>query len=201
MTALIQDRTTSWYNENAEAFETGSEACSTDEDIISFLSQITGGLKILDLGCGTGRDAKLIHEYGFSVKAIDLSEEMCRIARAKGLDVDQAGVSDSQSYKDFNGIWCLAVLVHMPTHLWMQAIRGISNMLAFDGLAHIWVKEGDFCGVDHIGRPLYEITERGLANIVSLIPNVDCKITRKAAPTSFGETKTWLNLQIKKTGS
>lgn len=41
----------------------------------------TGAKSIIDLGCGTGKHAKLLAKKGFEVTGIDLSEEMIAIAK------------------------------------------------------------------------------------------------------------------------
>jgi ubiquinone/menaquinone biosynthesis C-methylase UbiE len=45
-----------------------------------------GGDTLLDLGCGTGEDALHFMRRGMSVRAIDASSEMVRIARSRGVD-------------------------------------------------------------------------------------------------------------------
>lgn len=42
---------------------------------------ITKGRRVLDFGCGSGRFAKELHEMGFLVTGIDISEEMIQAAR------------------------------------------------------------------------------------------------------------------------
>ena len=44
------------------------------------------GDTLLDLGCGTGEDAVHFMRHGMSVRAIDASSEMVRIARSRGVD-------------------------------------------------------------------------------------------------------------------
>jgi SAM-dependent methyltransferase len=44
------------------------------------------GQTILDIGCGTGEDARHFMDAGLNVHAIDVSPEMVRIARARGVD-------------------------------------------------------------------------------------------------------------------
>jgi SAM-dependent methyltransferase len=44
------------------------------------------GDTLLDLGCGTGEDAVHFMSQGMSVRAIDASSEMVRIARSRGVD-------------------------------------------------------------------------------------------------------------------
>ena len=47
--------------------------------------------KILDVGCGTGRHAEFLHDFGFDVTGIDLSEKMIKIAsdnsKKRGKDI------------------------------------------------------------------------------------------------------------------
>jgi ubiquinone/menaquinone biosynthesis C-methylase UbiE len=45
-----------------------------------------GADSLLDLGCGTGEDALHFMRHGISVRAIDASSEMVRIARRRGVD-------------------------------------------------------------------------------------------------------------------
>lgn len=53
---------------------------------------LKAGDRILDLGCGTGEDALHFIERGTEVDAIDASEEMVRIARARGVNARQLAI-------------------------------------------------------------------------------------------------------------
>jgi SAM-dependent methyltransferase len=46
------------------------------------------GARVLDVGCGAGRTTNPLHERGFDVVGIDLSEEMVRTARTLFPDID-----------------------------------------------------------------------------------------------------------------
>ncbi len=41
------------------------------------------GMKVLDVGCGTGSDLKLYHQAGCNVSGVDLSPAMLKVARRK----------------------------------------------------------------------------------------------------------------------
>ena len=45
-----------------------------------FTKMLPVGSRILDFGCGSGRDAKYFLEKGYQVTAIDGSAELCRLA-------------------------------------------------------------------------------------------------------------------------
>ena len=46
------------------------------------------GQSVLDLGCGTGEDARRLIDAGMRVRAIDSSAQMVRIARDRGVDAE-----------------------------------------------------------------------------------------------------------------
>jgi predicted TPR repeat methyltransferase len=50
---------------------------------------------LLDLGCGTGEDALHFTGLGMRVCGIDTSNEMVRIARARGIDASVKAAPDS----------------------------------------------------------------------------------------------------------
>ena len=56
--------------------------CALVEDLLKRFSE-KKPLKILDLGCGTGRHAALFAQHGFQVTAVDRSAAMIKIAREK----------------------------------------------------------------------------------------------------------------------
>src|SRR5206468_5187596 len=41
---------------------------------------------LLEIGAGTGKDSRFFHDKGLAVKCIDLSPEMIRLCRERGLD-------------------------------------------------------------------------------------------------------------------
>ena len=74
------DDTLSYYNFKAKDFVSGTVdvAFTGIQDI--FLEYIPLGGKILDFGCGSGRDTKYFLSKGYNVDATDGSEELCKIA-------------------------------------------------------------------------------------------------------------------------
>lgn len=60
------------------------------------------GDRILDLGCGTGEDALHLIRSGVEVSAFDVSPEMVRIARERGVDARVLAIEELQTVE---GIW------------------------------------------------------------------------------------------------
>jgi len=71
--------------------------------------------KVLDIGCGTGANAKVLYELGFKVTAIDGSHKMIEVAKKKNrqLDIDfQVGnIAEGLNFKDnsFDLVMCAYV--------------------------------------------------------------------------------------------
>lgn len=86
-------------------------------DEFEIYKSLLPGRKIIDIGCGTGRDAVLFTRNNFSYLGIDASGEMLNIARkicpkAKFLKTDFCKLKPS--LKDYDGFWAAASLLHTP---------------------------------------------------------------------------------------
>jgi 2-polyprenyl-3-methyl-5-hydroxy-6-metoxy-1,4-benzoquinol methylase len=74
-----------FYSKNAE----NQAENYTDEDLAQeFLDMRerfaeASGERVLDAGCGHGRDSEFFHEKGLNVTGIDISEELIDIARER----------------------------------------------------------------------------------------------------------------------
>ena len=51
-------------------------------DLPAIISEHVTGKRALDFGCGTGRSTRFLRKLGFNVTAVDVSEDMLRMARA-----------------------------------------------------------------------------------------------------------------------
>jgi ubiquinone/menaquinone biosynthesis C-methylase UbiE len=74
------ERAEFWHQSSEEMWERGSRKA-----IIPFLSSyIPKGSNVIDLGCGYGYGAWKLHQTGYDVIGIDLSNEMVEKAKARG---------------------------------------------------------------------------------------------------------------------
>lgn len=101
------------------------------------------GKKILDLGCGSGDHSLYFKERGLDVTAIDLSEEMIKLCKEKGIN---AFVKDIENldYKDksFDGIWAVTSLLHITKSKLQKVIEKLNFILKDEGILYVCVKEG-----------------------------------------------------------
>lgn len=80
-----------------------------------FCNYLPQSAKILDLGCGSGRDSRYFKSIGHQITAIDGSCEMCKLASdflnlpVENITFDQLNYSDT-----FDAIWACSSLLHVP---------------------------------------------------------------------------------------
>ena len=91
----MSDKTIRYYDRNAEEFAAGTVNADMQELRAGFLKYLRPGAKILDAGCGSGRDALAFLKAGYEVDAFDGSAQMCRIASERtGISVRQLRFED-----------------------------------------------------------------------------------------------------------
>ena len=73
--------TLEYYNKNAKIYCEQTLVGNLKENYDRFLKQLQPNSYILDFGCGSGRDSKYFIDNGYKVKAVDGSEEMCKLAK------------------------------------------------------------------------------------------------------------------------
>jgi ubiquinone/menaquinone biosynthesis C-methylase UbiE len=104
-----------------------------------------GGKKILDIGCGPGRDSKYFSEQGLDVTGIDLTSNFVSMAsknapKAKFVQMDMRKLNFSES--SFDGIWVCASLLHIPKKDVKNTLLGFKKVLKSNGLVYLSVKAG-----------------------------------------------------------
>ena len=151
-----------YYNENAEAFFADSVAARADDLHARFLPLVRPGGRILDAGCGSGRDARAFREAGFTVTAFDASAEMVRLAtRHAGLAVIQMRFEDVEWRDRFDGVWACASLLHVPRADLPAIVGRLVAALRQDGVLFASFKYGTE-ERDHHGRRFTDLDEPGL---------------------------------------
>ena len=101
-----KEKTLQFYNEKAKAFISGTIDVVFNETQNIFLEYIPTGGKILDFGCGSGRDTKYFLEKGYVVDAVDGSKELCKKASEYvSMPVKQMLFEELIANQEYDGIW------------------------------------------------------------------------------------------------
>ncbi len=111
-----------------------------------FLAMMPEKGTVLDVGCGTGRDANVFSKKGCRVTGIDFSVELLSIAR-KTAPLAEFILSDIHhlSFRrdlSFDGVWANASLLHIEKSKIHAVLRRIHQLLRADGVLFLSLKKG-----------------------------------------------------------
>jgi len=109
------DPTIKYYDENAITFFENTKDADMKRIYELFLKYLPPGAKILDLGCGSGRDTKYFLQEGYDVIAVDGSIEMVKLSTEfTGKQTLHLTFDEINFNEEFDGIWACASLLHVP---------------------------------------------------------------------------------------
>ena len=111
-------KTLNHYSQNPSGFWEGTKDHDVLQNITALLNNIQGDapFKILDFGCGPGRDLKQFTDLGHQAYGLDGCEEFCRMAQEhSGCEVYQQDFLEVKLADNFyDGIFANASLFHVP---------------------------------------------------------------------------------------
>lgn len=104
-----------------------------------------GNLKILDAGCGTGKNIEYLQKYG-AVYGADISQEALQFCRKRSLKNVIKSNIENLPYKDntFDLVTCFGVLYHKGVGDDLKAIQELQRVCKPNGFVLITTPAGEF---------------------------------------------------------
>ena len=196
---MFHNETLEYYNKNAESFIYGTINITLEKIQQKFLKYIPPQGRILDFGCGSGRDAKYFRTKDYEVDAVDGSEELCKLATEyTGINVKQMFFADLEVVAEYDGIWACSSILHLSSSELRDVILKMINALKNGGVIYTSFKYGEYEGLRN-GRYFIDFTEMSFKEYIADIDNVEIAelwITGDVRP-GRGDEK-WLNLILRK---
>jgi len=191
--------TIEYYDHNATSFTDSTVSVDFSATQSEFLSRLLPNAHILDFGCGSGRDARLFMEQGFSVDAIDGSAEMCRFASEyTGLQVRQMMFQDFDAEDTYDGIWACASLLHLTYTELENVFPKIEKALHTGGIMYASFKYGKFEGMRN-GRYFTDMDEESFSVLIEKTGRLQIEKLWISTDVRPGrEDEKWLNVLLRK---
>jgi SAM-dependent methyltransferase len=118
-----------------------------------FLASLVVGAKILELGCGDGKDSEAMIHAGFDVTPTDGAPGLARLAEQRlARPVQLLLFEDLDERGAYDAVWAHACLLHVPAERLRDVLAKIHTALRHGGRFYASFKKGDGGGRDGLGR-------------------------------------------------
>ncbi|HXF90357.1 MAG TPA: methyltransferase domain-containing protein [Candidatus Nitrosotenuis sp.] len=187
-----------YYNRNAQAFYERTIHLDMSDAQQKFLSYLPEQARILDAGCGVGRDAMAFQKLGHDVVAFDASIEMVhQSSKLLGYPTLHLHFMDMDFVREFDGVWACASLLHVAYDDTRYIFEKIQRALKAGGIFYASYKYGNEKMV--VGtRTFYNMNETLLSSYLQGLFEIIAIWQTEAHPTNTQPDHNWLNLLAKK---
>ena len=148
----MHNATIATYNRIASQYDKSHHGPKFWLKEFKIFQRLIKGKKIIDVGCGAGRDAVLFVKNKFNYTGIDAAKGMLKIAKSrvrKGrfllLDFYKL---DSLRGQSFDGFWAAASLLHVPKKNVGKVLANIKALMNRNGIGFISVKKRGQAGLN-----------------------------------------------------
>lgn len=153
------NQTISYYNKNASQYYEQTKDVDFSETYKRFLKYVPEGGTVVDLGCGSCRDAAFFVKNGYKSFGVDASESLAAIAAEKtGIKVIVSDMSEWIAEDPLDAAWCCASLLHLTDVETAKFFHNLPNNLKSGGTVFISVKTEVITGIDDKDRYLRNFT-------------------------------------------
>lgn len=133
------------YQATAQQFARNVADLAPLESIKQFIKLLPQNAKIIDLGAGSGRDAKIFTQMGASVIGVDYCSNFIDIAKIHApLANFQLQDIESMSFPEnsFDGAWACCSLGHTPKNKILSVLKKIHSFLKPNAYLYLALKKG-----------------------------------------------------------
>lgn len=191
-------KTIDYYNNSADDFAEATLHVDMAGLYQPFLTELPKTARILDVGCGAGRDTLAFKNIGYEVDAIDYSEELVKKAtQLTGVRVQLMSFYEIDDHEVYDGIWACASLLHCERDRLAEVMGQLIIALKPNGVIYMSFKYGD-SDRDKDGRKFTDLDEIQADALLEQFDNVQQIKQWVTLDQRPDRQEKWLNLLWKK---
>ncbi len=153
MSAAPIDPATYDYYQTGAPYYTSSGAQAPSRHLDAFLDRLLPGARVLELGCGGGRDSAHILARGFIIDATDGIPAMVAKANERhNVGARLMRFDELEAQAAYDAVWAHACLLHCPRAQLPNVLKRIVTALRPGGFHYASFKLGTGEGRDLLGR-------------------------------------------------
>jgi SAM-dependent methyltransferase len=189
-----------YYDEHGQAFFDRSMNASLNQLYDSFAQYLPDNALILEVGCGSGRDAQAFIERGYRVTATDGSATMAKLAQEYlGQEVLHLTFDQIDFNNEFDAIWANACLLHVPMAEMKSVFERLSKALKAGGIWYAGLKLGEGEKVSPDGRLFTFFNQDTMREFIAQFPSLEIAAMATSEDTRPDhQSEFWLNVYIRK---
>lgn len=197
------NRTIEYYNTHADRYSEVTRNADMSDIYKRFEEHLKPGSRILDLGCGSGRDSKYFLDKGYKVVSLDASEAMCRKTQElTGKAAVHMRIEDMNYENEFDAVWACASLLHVAKSDMHKILEKAMKALRVGGVLYASWKYGKSEWTRDDGRTFANYTEARVCDMVALVSGAsleDVWTSQDVRLDRIGQGHLWVNVLVKKT--
>lgn len=187
-----------YYESNAERYAAETLSADMSEQYQRFLPLLKDGVKLLDVGSGSGRDACYFQKQGYQVTALEPSKNLCReIRKVFSGEIMCSDIQNYQPAERYDGIWACASLIHLQEEEVLQFFEKIDQYLDDNGIIYISGKNGISTGEVEDGRFFLEFTDQLVEKILAVNKQLKLEQLWYTEDVSGRRGFRWLNVVLR----
>lgn len=187
-----------YYQENHEIYYEQTVAVNPSVFLNPLLSFLSDGIRVLDVGCGSGRDLLWLKKRGFVVIGFERSEGLAKKAEALvGCPIIRGDFSTYDFSKHFfDAVLLVGALVHLPHEQLDGVLARILECLAPGGILLLSLKKGNGRFTDATGRTFFLWQEESLEPVFNRL-NLELLALHENV-SALGKADTWLACYLRR---
>jgi len=182
-----------YYQSNADDYAERFSGIDMTDLYEPFLERLPERARILDAGCGPGRDARAFARLGHIVTAFDAAPAMVELAR-KHFDgpVHELRFDEVAWESEFDGVWAMASLLHVQRSELPAVIERLARTVVPEGAFFMSFKRGDGDRIKE-GREFTDYEEVSLRALVDEINQLRVARIWSTEDMLSSERQGWVN--------